>query len=323
MTLKPYYKIIRFLFSIALIYLIIRKIDYGILQNILKHIRIHYVFLALFIFFIHDIIKAAKWYILLGVGDVKVPFLKLIQLDYASRFMGLFIPSGIGVDLLRGYGLSREMTSVNLAASSIIIDRIINLISLLIITSLSSLLSYKVIDNPSIAYGSLFILTCVLIIIFILSKDYSENVFDRLNKTTKKNKLLLKIGQLYQSLKEYKQHKKKILFVFILSLITQFFRITIYYFVNISVNAQISYKYCMIFTPIVILIAMLPLSLLGIGLREGSFVYFYTKIGISPSAAFSIPAIVSIMVILSVIPGGLILGIKGLVIKKDGMGQLE
>ena len=97
----------------------------------------------------------------------------------------------------------------------------------------------------------------------------------------------------------------------------QMCRIFVYYSASLAVNADIPFKYFMIFTPVVMFLVLLPISLAGIGLREGSYVYFFTKIGISASVAFATSALVSIIVVLSVLPGGLILGILGLALKKE------
>ena len=314
--MKRYYRHIRFLLSFLLIYLIISRIDFAPLKIVLKDIRIQYIFMGFAIFLVHDLIKATKWNILLKLKDIRIGIIKLIQLDYASKFLALFLPSSISVDLFRAYGLSKEVASLSQAASSIIVDRVLSLLSLVVIANISLAAFYETVGNPQIAYITVTALIVMILGITALSNERIDTKLMKHENSLNRIGFLRKMITLRRSIMDYKKYRGKLLCVFSLSIIMQLFRIAIYYTASLAVNVEINYQYFVIFTPIVVLVSMLPISLAGIGLREGSFVYFYTKIGVSPHNAFAIAALVSLMVIFSSLPGGLVLAMKGLVVKK-------
>ncbi|RMG76117.1 MAG: UPF0104 family protein, partial [Bacteroidetes bacterium] len=131
------------------------------------------------------------------------------------------------------------------------------------------------------------------------------------------------LGDLRHSINEYENHKIALIKVYLLSLSMQFCRILIYFFASHAVNTVLPFKYFLIFTPIVMFVVMLPISLAGIGLRESSFVYFFSKVGVDPTVAFAISALVSVIIVVSILPGGLVLAFKGLALKKRSTTHKE
>ncbi len=313
--MKIFLKSLRWLVCIGLIYFVINKVDYEPLLSIVGQIRIKYCFAILGVLYFQNIIKALKWHTLLLAKGIKIPLRKIIRVDWASSFLSLFVPSTISQDLFRGYGLSKKAVSKKQAASSIIVDRALSLFALIFVANLSVLLFYQTIAVREVAYASFSTLIAFVIVVFIVNR---ESLVRRLLRCTtlKKLKVLKKIDELRRSVNEYKLYKARLLRVFLLSVVMQMLRILVYYFGSLAINANVSYEYFMIYTPIVMLFVMLPISLAGIGLREGSFVYFFTKIGVLHATAFAIPALVSLMVVISVLPGGLVIALRGLSLKK-------
>ncbi|MCK4822914.1 flippase-like domain-containing protein, partial [bacterium] len=64
--------------------------------------------------------------------------------------------------------------------------------------------------------------------------------------------------------------------------------------------------YFFLFVPIISVLTMLPISLNGIGIREGAFVFFFTKVGISSAQALSMSILTYTIVLLASLIGGLI-----------------
>lgn len=317
--MRRFSKYIRFIVCTLLIYFVIQQVDYGPLKNIYKNIRIQYCIIIFGIIFVQDIIKALKWRILLLVKNIKLSIINIIQVDYASTFLSLFVPSSISLDLFRGYGLSKEVASKNQVASSIVVDRALSLFALLMVAITSAFLFYGTIETPEVAYSSFSILAIFVSTVLILNNKYVIRYFSRYKKLIRKYMILKKLNELRHSINEYKYYRDKLVKVFLLSLLMQICRILVYYFAALALNVDMPFKYFMIFTPIVMFLVMLPISLAGVGLREGGFVFFFSKVGVLPSTAFAISALVSFIIIISILPGGLVLAIKGLALKKKSM----
>ncbi len=295
----------------------ISKVDYEPLKAILRDLRLEFCLAIIGVLYVQDFIKALKWHTLLLAKNINLSILRIIQVDFASTFLSLFVPSTISLDLFRAYGLSKEVASKKQAASSIIVDRALSLFALIVVANVSVVLFYKTIAVPEVAYTSTSTLVGFVAVVLIIDSRFVIRFLSRYEATIKKYKILQKLGELRESINEYKLHKSKLVKVFLLSVAMQTLRIVVYYLASLAVNANIPFQYFMIFTPIVMFLVMLPISLAGIGLRESSFVYFFTKVGVLGTIAFAIPALVSLMVVISVLPGGVIVALKGLALKKQ------
>ncbi|TDI80595.1 MAG: flippase-like domain-containing protein [Caldithrix sp.] len=315
--MKLFLKILRFSICLGLIYFVISKVDYEPLKAILRDLRLEFCLAIIGVLYVQDFIKALKWHTLLLAKNINLSILRIIQVDFASTFLSLFVPSTISLDLFRAYGLSKEVASKKQAASSIIVDRALSLFALIVVANVSVVLFYKTIAVPEVAYISTSTLVGFVAVVLIIDSRFVIRFLSRYEATIKKYKILQKLGELRESINEYKLHKSKLVKVFLLSVAMQTLRIVVYYLASLAVNANIPFQYFMIFTPIVMFLVMLPISLAGIGLRESSFVYFFTKVGVLGTIAFAIPALVSLMVVISVLPGGVIVALKGLALKKQ------
>lgn len=316
-------KYIRFFVGIVLIYIILRRIDFSQLKLLFSNVQFKYVFLILSLLAMQTLIKAYKWHILMKAKNLNVPVTKIFQLDYVSTFLSLFFPSSISVDIFRGYGISKEMVTKKDAASSIIADRLISLFALLFLANLSVYLFLNLIQNLNLVYLISLILIGLVLLSIILSNNYLSRIFT--HNATKINsfKIVQKLNELRQSVVNYKNHKLSLLAVFSLSLIMQISRIFIYFFAALALKNQIPIQYFIAFVPVIMLVIMLPISMAGIGVREGSFIYFFTAIGLAYSTAFAISFLVSILVIVAVLPGGVIYAIKGLTLRHDSVYSEE
>ncbi|MCH7681095.1 flippase-like domain-containing protein [candidate division KSB1 bacterium] len=315
--MKFFLKILRVVICLGLIYFVVSKVDYEPLRAILRDLRIEFCIAIIGVLYVQNFIKALKWHTLLQAKNINLSLLRILQVDFSSTFLSLFVPSTISLDLFRAYGLSKEVASKKQTASSIIVDRLLSLFALIVVANISVLLFYKTIAVPEVAYTSISTLIVFTAVVLIINSRFVVRFLSRYKATIRKYNILHKLEELRGSVNEYKLHRSKLIKVFFLSVAMQTLRIVVYYLASLAVNANIPFQYFMIFTPIVMFLVMLPISLAGIGLRESSFVYFFSKVGVLGTIAFAIPALVSLMVVISVLPGGLILAVKGLALKKQ------
>ena len=315
--MKFFLKILRVVICLGLIYFVVSKVDYEPLRAILRDLRIEFCIAIIGVLYLQNFIKALKWHTLLQAKNINLSVLRILQVDFSSTFLSLFVPSTISLDLFRAYGLSKEVASKKETASSIIVDRLLSLFALIVVANISVLLFYKTIAVPEVAYTSISTLIVFTAVVLIINSRFVVRFLSRYQATIRRYNILHKLEELRGSVNEYKLHRSKLIKVFFLSVAMQTLRIAVYYLASLAVNANIPFQYFMIFTPIVMFLVMLPISLAGIGLRESSFVYFFSKVGVLGTIAFAIPALVSLMVVISVLPGGLILAVKGLALKKQ------
>lgn len=310
--LKPYFKYLRFVVCFLLLYLAMGRVDFTSLKSHFSSIHVGYLLLIMSVFFTEDMIKAIKWHTLLIVQNIKISILRILQVDFASRFLGLFVPFAISQDFFRAYGLSKEIAPKKETISSIIFDRFISFFALVLFASICVTIFHGSIRNPNLGY-IVYLVLLLLLVLILLGLNPHFNSFIVKRELWLNTHWLMKImNDFWSLLYRYRKNFKKTAGVFILAIFINFGRILVYYLSSLALNTEIEFKYFLLFIPIVVFFVMIPISWAGVGIREGSFVFLFTQIGVPPSTGFAISALVSIMVIIWSLTGGVIFLTSGL-----------
>ncbi|MEW6455123.1 MAG: lysylphosphatidylglycerol synthase domain-containing protein, partial [Acidobacteriota bacterium] len=91
----------------------------------------------------------------------------------------------------------------------------------------------------------------------------------------------------------------------ILSFLLQINVIFYYFLISKSLYIDIPFILFFILIPVILTITMLPISIYGIGVREGSFVLLFSKFGIPPEVAFSLSVLAYLISVLFNSIGGI------------------
>ena len=79
------------------------------------------------------------------------------------------------------------------------------------------------------------------------------------------------------------------------------------YFTAQAFSIDVSIIYFFLFVPIISFLSLLPISANGIGVAEGSFVFFFDQVGVSTSEALLLALAMRVLMILVTLPGGVLL----------------
>jgi glycosyltransferase 2 family protein len=94
--------------------------------------------------------------------------------------------------------------------------------------------------------------------------------------------------------------------VFAASTMVQVSRIYVHYVVGLALGVQISVAYYFLFVPVLAALISLPISLNGIGVREGAAVVLFQMAGLTREQSFAIPFLTYVIAVLISLLGGLI-----------------
>ena len=105
--------------------------------------------------------------------------------------------------------------------------------------------------------------------------------------TRKKTYIKECFNEFYNNLHTINQQKKQITYLLVITLTIWIIGAVQTYLVITALNINISFLYVLSFTPIIILVNLIPISISGIGTRDISMIYFFSLIGISATYAIS------------------------------------
>ncbi|NOX19717.1 MAG: flippase-like domain-containing protein [Nitrospirae bacterium] len=276
--------------SIGLLLLIFRKADLKETIQVVKYINPLYFFLASLCYMFGQFVSTIRWWLLLP-EDMKPPELTIKRL-YALYLLGSFfnnlLPGIVGGDALRVYYLYRDETRGGGAFGSVFADRYIGYASLLFLGLLATLFVAGRIENPLIRW-----LIPAMALLFLL---FSVGLFGiRFAKGVKP------IRAFYEYVDRVGQAPKRLFIAFWVALLVQVISIFSVYLIVLALNVRVELLELFFFMPVVITVSSIPLSISGLGLREGSFVVLLGMIGIKPEVATSL----SLMWFLSYVVGSL------------------
>jgi uncharacterized protein (TIRG00374 family) len=234
-------------------------------------------------------------------------------------FLANFLPGGISSDIVRFYQVSKYTSQVRGAISSIIVDRMIGIFSTAIVTVIAfiALQQTNLVQIGSVlSYGIFgFLLLSVGAPVALQNSNFMAGM-QRLLSRFAGVKLLRRALDIYEAFILY-QNKPwlmlKALSISFLNLIIAAFE---FYAVATAFSSEISIAYYLIFVPLAIFLATLPISWGGIGVLEASMVFFFSKVGMPVEMCLSIVVVRRVLFLLSTIPGGMLYVIEGFPARK-------
>lgn len=308
MDLKRIFNNGKFLFSLkllvsaAIIYVLFQRIDLRTLGRNLFSVKWYYFILCLILFFLSEALHSLRWKILLKCKNIEISILTLLYFNFVGLFYNLCLPTAIGGDTVRMFKIAKHSQNTPEAIASVFMERGIGFFTLLCVTPIIILFGANVFESTVLFYPTLSLLFAVLvaIIIFFRLKTLMNKI-----RLSKKNKIYIKIGYYYDLFDAYRNHMKSILMAMAISICMIAIVIIITFLISHGLRLYISLVYFIVFVPIIFLITMIPISIHGLGLREGAFLFLFAKAGLSGTEAISISLLSYAIVLIYGIIGGI------------------
>ena len=228
-----------------------------------------------------------------------------------NNFVGLFLPTTVGEDISRTITLGHYISNSADAASSIVVDRIIGLMTLISVAVVSAVLVTDIQLPRMVIYAIAIAIIGLAGLLIVFSSRSLSLRLKKLNPRFEGNIVFRKLRRFGKSIAMYGDHKGVLARVSLISVGAQGLRVLIVYSASLSLNLDVSMYYFFLFVPLIIFITMLPISIGGIGVREGAYVYFFSHVGVAMHSAFMLSLLSYSLILVAAIPGGLLYGLIG------------
>ena len=295
---------LRFVISFGLLLLLLwimrkdAKEVIGILENSNKLIFLSAVGLNILL----SVVASYRLKLLMRGQSVKVSIKDAVYLTFIGYFYNNFLPTAIGGDIAKAYYASRKTNNKMASYAAVLADRILGLVSTLLIALLGLLFIGRSMDNKLIVWAVPFLFISTVIIISILLKK--NNKFQEVIPEKKGiiHTIKTKALKLYAAINLYRNKPRLLMEGMGISLILQSMAVFSIYLFVLCIGGDMPLSRLFLIIPLVWAISMLP-SLNGLGVREGAFVYFL-KGYIGAEKAFAISLLwLGLIMLYSVIGG--------------------
>ncbi len=252
--------------------IVFSKTDIREIVFMFRKIGLFYFLLASLLYILSLLVSTSRWKLLL---PEKFTFRRLFSLYMIGSFFSSFLPGVIGGDVVKAYYLNKDAKKLSLTLASIFMDRYLGYVSLMVI----GIAAFPF--TLGFFRGSVY--RWVMPAIFVSFVIGSVLFFG------------LKIGKRFRTVSEFydyfvslRARKDVIAKAVALSFLLQFMCFGAVALLASAMGENIPVLLLFVFLPIVITISSLPISISGLGVREGSFVILLGLIGVRPEVATSL-----------------------------------
>ncbi|MDH3637207.1 MAG: flippase-like domain-containing protein [Gammaproteobacteria bacterium] len=296
--------------SVALFWLALYYVDWSGVKELFLGMQAGWLAVHVGVLVLERLVFTYKWQILLVVKNTMVPLRTLLMITLIGKFWGLFLPSSVSVDIIRGYYLYKKTASGAISASSVLVDKVMSLWALLLMGLVGLLFYGSAFAEVKIGLylGGLVAVTALGL--YFLQREEFAHWIDRQLPRLIGNRVSGIFLKVYRSFIDYKKHPRTLSYSFVLSVLLQLTRVLGVYTMAMALQIDIPGIYYFVLIPIAMILIMLPISIGGFGLREGIFVGMFALAGMSTTDAFALGFALSITDLLISLVGGLLYAIE-------------
>jgi uncharacterized protein (TIRG00374 family) len=279
------------LVSALLLSLLFWRVDRGAFLRSVKTLS-PAVFLACAAMFVLGyLISTLRWQRLLLAEGLHIPLWRLTLVYFEAAFFNLFLPTLIGGDIVRGYTIYRMTQGQDASIASIVVDRLTGFAALVAIALVALAAAYRDIRDPQVAAMILAVAAAFAGGLGILLNAWTMGWALRVLSLLGLRRFHARLEALVGAIRRYRRHRPALGQALLLSVLLQALIIVTFYLVSVGLHLHISIAYFFLFVPLITVVSMLPVSVAGLGVREGGVVYFFAKVGVAPAVALSMSLI--------------------------------
>lgn len=291
---------VKIIISMFFLFLLFQRIDFQSSLDVLKNSHIPLAIAAITLTVLLALGLAYRLLVLVReqTNSDNINYANILKLTMVGFFFNNFLPTGAGGDIAKAFFLVKGEKNKLLIGSSVLIDRFLGALSIISMGTISSWLVPGIPQRHRILLSSiLFILLCI--ILFFTNKKFVYILYSG-SKRFIPAKIKNSLKPLYVAFASYFGAKKTMAYALALSFILQSAAIGANYLMGIALTTgqQINVPISIFFTyiPIIWASTLIP-SLGGLGIREFTYVYFFSNwMGAENAAALSMLILLTLII---------------------------
>ena len=266
--------------------------------------KFSYIAIALAGYLVAQGVSAVRWTTLARPIGIKTPFAEMVRYYLIGMFFNLFAPGTVGGDVTRVYYLVRDeeahakgraVTTIH-AAMSVLMDRGIGML-VLVWLGAAALLLFPDYAIPAPARMATLWLALAMLVGALLTPLLRRLLPEDGHQLVVKLRL---------ALRSYRTHWQALGAATILSLVVHLIQAWMHVFMGLALDLDLPFSFCLIVYPLVGTFAAIPISVNGLGLREGGYVFLLAVLGIGTEKSVAFGILLFLVVALDSLLGGLL-----------------
>lgn len=287
--------------SIGSLYIVSRSIAWTAVEDILKHVQYPSMILALAIFWVAQIFSALRCvYVARILSGTTLNLPTSIRAHFIGLWFNQVMPTSLGGDVIK-IAILKKPLGLSIAIRSAILDRLSGLMFLLLATAIT----LPLYANLFPAHPELIIALGIIAIGGVLAIILSAWAAHRVSKLSSLNAISLKFAQVLSDIWAFRKGRPLWEQTWT-SAIVHFNGIITYALISFALGINVDLLTFLLVIPITFLIALIPMSYAGWGLREAGAVWLFGMVGITNENALAISVCFGLLLVIAGLPGLLV-----------------
>jgi uncharacterized protein (TIRG00374 family) len=275
--------------SIALLALLFTRVDVDRLWAGARRASLPWLAAALVVWTLNVAASTWRWHLLLQAQDVRMPRRRLFGSFLVANFFSNFLPSNIGGDVIRIRDTAPAAQSTALAATVVLVDRGLGLMGLVLIAALGATMAVGMHGQgvlpiwPSWLWAG-FVLSAAVAV----PAMYAPQGVGRLLKPLSfvhPEWVDRQITALTDALARFRDKPSSLVGCFGGAVVVQALVVAFYLTVVHALSIPVTASDLAVIVPLSIVVQMLPLSVNGFGVREATFSFYFSRLGLPIESA--------------------------------------
>ncbi len=277
--------------TVSLLGYLFSRIDLASVAHIVSGASWPWIVAGLGLYLLLQGLCAWRWLLLARVLNLDGTWSRFVRYYYVGMFFNLFLPTGVGGDVYRCYYVARSAADWRRAIVSVLADRGVGFGTMCLIAGVATL-AFGRVHLPSWmgwALGGGVLGVLVLVGVGLAARGPFASVRTAVPLVT-----------------EFFRRPGLLAVVAGLSLLLQLLVVVVNIFNGVALGLDVPVVFYFILIPLVAVATMIPVSLNGLGVREGAFVFFLSQVGVPQDQALSLALLWLGILIVSSLIGGLV-----------------
>jgi glycosyltransferase 2 family protein len=275
--------------SAALLALLFSRIDVNRLWGGARNASLSWLAVALLLYLANVLAGIWRWWLLLDAQDVRVAPRTLLGSMLVALFFNNFLPSNIGGDVIRIRDTAQAAGSKTLATTVVLVDRALGLMGLVFVAASGATIAAGSLHHGPMPIWPVWLWAGFLIcaataapvllapagvgrLLQPLTVLHPEWIGDRIEKLT-------------TVLARFRDRPTALIMCFCSAVFVQALGVVFYVAVAYALRINIAPWDLAVIVPIAIVVQMMPVSINGFGVREATFSFYFTRVGLPIESA--------------------------------------
>jgi uncharacterized protein (TIRG00374 family) len=298
--------IVRIAISAVLFSFILKSVNWSILITALTHVDYTYLLVGLSAGLLCVVFSAYGWRSVTFAENIYADLAWLIDLYFVGIGFSHFLPTSMGGDAVKAFYVGKSSGNIAGAASAVLMSRITSFLGMLLI-ALPGLFIFRAQFTHQVIVW--FLLLSLLLVSAIVGSIFIAALLPKVSskflrgKWTK-NRLFAMVIEVGTALSDAVKRPGPVIIAILYGMLFWGASFLNYYGYGVSLGLHIPLSFYVVAIPFVSIIAALPISINGFGVRESAFVYLFSTIHVPSSESLLLALLMDTQVLLFGLIGG-------------------